>query len=100
VGAAAPSGSHHYHISKLLHLPLTPPLTATVKETVLEATNLAHFGARRNDVDKYHLDATDFADRLSRTLRRVLVPEEDATSVLDYACGSGRPVSQRHSTSS
>ena len=42
---------------------------------MLEATNIAHFGARRNDVDKYHRDATDFADRLSRALRRVLVPD-------------------------
>lgn len=70
-----------------------PP--ATVKETVLlEAANVAHFDALGHDFDKHHPDAADVSDRLSRALRRVLVLDEDATSVLDYACGSGQLVSQ------
>ena len=56
----------------------------------LEAANVAHFDALGHDFDERHPDAAGFADRLSRALRRVLVLDEDATSVLDYACGSGR----------
>jgi len=67
-----------------------PPPPATVKNTVLlEAANVAHFDALGHDFDKHHPDAADVSDRLSRALRRVLVLDEDATSVLDYACGSG-----------
>jgi len=56
----------------------------------LEAANVAHFDALGDDFDKRHPDAAEFADRLSLALRRVLVLDEDATSVLDYACGSGQ----------
>ena len=55
----------------------------------LEAANVAYFDALADDFDKRHPDAAVFADRLSLALRRVLVLDEDATSVLDYACGSG-----------
>jgi hypothetical protein len=55
----------------------------------LEAANVAYFNALGDDFDKRHPDAAEFADRLSLELRRVLVLNEDATSVLDYACGSG-----------
>ena len=56
----------------------------------LEAANVAHFDALGHNFDEHHPDAAGFADRLSRALRRVLVLDEDATSVLDYACGSGK----------
>jgi hypothetical protein len=75
----------------------------------LEAANIAHFDALGHDFDKQNPFSAEFADRLSRALRRLslshrsaassssssnddvgsLVLDEDATSVLDYACGSG-----------
>jgi len=67
----------------------------------LEAANIAHFdalsGSHHDHFDERHHHpssfAAEFADRLSRALRRrsslLLVLDEDATSVLDYACGSG-----------
>ena len=77
----------------------------------LEAANIAHFDALAHDFDKQNPFSAEFADRLSRALRRLssrrsagssssnsndnnvdsgsLVLDEDATSVLDYACGSG-----------
>jgi hypothetical protein len=73
--------------------PDVPP--AMVKKTVLleaanEAANVAHFDALGHDFDKRHPDAAEFADQLSRALRHVLVLDEDATSILDYACGPGQ----------
>lgn len=63
-----------------------------MQQQQLEAANLAHFDALGHDFDKRHPDAAEFADRLSVALRRalVLVLDEDTTSVLDYACGSGQ----------
>ena len=55
---------------------------------LLEAANVAHFDALGHSFDKHHPDATAVSDRLARALRRVLVLDENATSVLDYACGS------------
>lgn len=86
--------------------------------TDLEAANVAHFDALSHNFDTQHPFAADFADRLARALRRrcaggasvsatasatassaagpsssssssSLVLDEDTTSVLDYACGSG-----------
>jgi len=71
-----------------------PPATAK-NSVLLEAANVAHFDALGHDFDKRHPDAAEFADRLSRALRRVLVLDEDATSVLDYACGSGQTTTFR-----
>ena len=100
---AAPSGSHQHHhrhpdaaafscypssSSPDVSPPPPPPAAKTVLE--LEAANVAHFDALGHNFDEHHPDAAGFADRLSRALRRVLVLDEDATSVLDYACGSGK----------
>jgi len=61
-----------------------------VKNTVLlEAANVAYFDALSHDFDKHYPDAAAIADRLSCTLRCMLVLNKDTTSVLDYACGSG-----------
>ena len=71
---------------------------ATVKKTMLlEAANVAHshFDALGHDFVKHHPDAAEFADRLSHALCCVLVLDEDATSVLDYACGSGQTTTFR-----
>ena len=57
--------------------------------TELEAANVAFFDALGHDFDKRNPDAAVVADQLARALRRVLVLDEDSTSVLDYACGSG-----------
>lgn len=90
----------------------------------LEAANIAHFDALGHDFDKQNPFSAEFADRFSRALLRLtlshrsaanssssssgndsndtvgsLVLDEDATSVLDYACGSGTcytPISRRH----
>jgi hypothetical protein len=91
--------------------PAAPPTL-----TDLEAANVAHFDALSHNFDTQHPFAADFADRLARALRRrgaggasasasatassaadpsssssssSLVLDEDTTSVLDYACGSG-----------
>ena len=87
--------------------PAAPPTL-----TDLEAANVAHFDALNHNFDTQHPFAADFADRLARALRRrgaggasatassaagpsssssssSLVLDEDTTSVLDYACGSG-----------
>lgn len=75
----------------------------------LEAANIAHFDALGHDFDKQNPFSAEFADRFARALRRLsesespsrsagsnsdnvgsLVLDEDATSVLDYACGSGQ----------
>ncbi len=71
-----------------------PP--ATVKKTMLlEAANVAHFDALGHDFVKRHPDAAKFVDRLSHALCCVLVLDEDTTSVLDYACGSGQTTTFR-----
>jgi hypothetical protein len=74
-----------------------PPPSATAEQTALslEAANVAHFDALGHDFDKHHRDAAEFADRLSLALRRALegVLDEETTSVLDYACGSGQSLS-------
>ncbi|KAI9508821.1 S-adenosyl-L-methionine-dependent methyltransferase [Russula earlei] len=67
-----------------------PPPTPKQRDALLEAANVAFFDALSHDFDARHPDAADLADRLSRALRRVLVLDDDATSVLDYACGSGQ----------
>jgi len=67
-----------------------PPLAKAKENHQLEAANIAHFDALGHDFDKRHPDAADFADRLAGALRRVIVLDEDATAVLDYACGSGQ----------
>jgi hypothetical protein len=59
------------------------------KTAALEAANVAFFDALGHDVDKRHPEAADGADRLAHALRRVLALDENTTSVLDYACGSG-----------
>src|SRR5712671_1329619 len=91
---------HHSHIhghgdvlhTHAQHIDAAPPLAA--KENGLEAANIAYFDALSHDFDKRHPDAADAADRLARALRRVLVLDEDATAVLDYACGSGKATQQ------
>ena len=55
----------------------------------LEASNIAHFDALSVDYDRRHPGARKLALRLAHALRRVLPFDEDTTSVLDYACGSG-----------
>ena len=55
----------------------------------LEAANIAHFDALSVDYDTRHPEAHQLALRLARALRRALPLDEDKTSVLDYACGSG-----------
>jgi len=60
------------------------------KTAALEAANVAFFDALSHDFDKRHPEAADGADRLARALRRVLALDENTTSVLDYACGSGQ----------
>jgi 2-polyprenyl-3-methyl-5-hydroxy-6-metoxy-1,4-benzoquinol methylase len=93
--------------------PTPPPPTLTD----LEAANVAHFDALSHNFDSQHPFAANFADRLARALHQrsassssssygdsggassnpnssssssSFVLDEDATSVLDYACGSGQ----------
>ena len=108
------SDLHPHH--SLLHQHTTSALKRG-RGLDLEAANIAHFDALGADFDKQHPFAAEFADRLVRTLLRrhpttsqkpqsqigdsdngsggsgaggsSLVLDEDATAVLDYACGSG-----------
>jgi hypothetical protein len=95
-----PAHHHHHHhhhpttntcITALPHdedhhdIHSAPP---TAKQQ-LEAANIAHFDALSVDYDTRHPDAHQLALRLARALRRALPLDEDTTSVLDYACGSG-----------
>jgi len=67
-----------------------PPPLAMVKNTVLlKVANVAYFDALSRDFDKHYPDTAAVADRLSCTLHRMLVLNEDTTLVLDYACGLG-----------
>ena len=114
-----PHHSHHHPHHGRLHHHTTSALHEHEHEHGLnvEAANIAHFDALAHDFDKRHPFAAEFADRLTRTLLRrrpsisiststasqtqssgsgsgsgggfSLVLDEDATSVLDYACGSG-----------
>ena len=94
----APTAPHHDHgHGEILHAHaqhIDAASSLLAKESnghpQLEAANIAFFDALGHDFDKRHPDAADFADRLARALRRVLVLDENATAVLDYACGSGK----------
>lgn len=97
---------HHPHHSQLHHHAEGGPTQALARHD-LEAANMAHFDALGFDFDRRHPFAAIFADRLARALlsqtqtrsasgsgsggggSSSLVLDEDATSVLDYACGSG-----------
>ncbi|KAH9972025.1 S-adenosyl-L-methionine-dependent methyltransferase [Russula compacta] len=90
---------HHHHIDADASSPLTDRSQSQQQQQHnLEAANIAHFDALGHDFDKLHPSSADFADRLSRALRRRRVLRdddevdegEDATSVLDFACGSGQ----------
>jgi hypothetical protein len=103
---------HHPHHGPLHHHTTSAPEHEPALG--LEAANIAHFDALGHDFDKQHPFAAEFADRLARTLLHrhptttttththtqssgsggggggsSLVLDEDATSVLDFACGSG-----------
>jgi len=80
----------HHYCNNDTNAPPPAPSAAAKDQSQLEAANVAHFDALGHDFDKHHPDAADFADRLARALRRLLVLDEDATAVLDYACGSGK----------
>ena len=107
---------HHNHQLQLHHhvegsMSASAPAHDNQKKNRLEAANIAHFDALGHDFDKQNPFSAEFADRLFRALRRrfsrnhstsagaggsggddnnnVVVLDEDATSVLDYACGSG-----------
>jgi len=105
---------HHHHHHELHHHVVDGPTSAPASQCQsqgqqgqnhgqLEAANIAHFDALGHDFDKQNPFAAEFADRLSRALRRLLPRngenvgssfslflDEDTTSVLDYACGSGQ----------
>ena len=106
------SEHHHLHQHHLHHVVGSTPASApglaqshSQHQNQLEAANIAHFDALGHDFDKQNPFSAEFADRLSKALRRLspsrsaggssndnagsLVLDEDATSVLDYACGSG-----------
>jgi hypothetical protein len=100
---------HHVDGSTSASAPAGPGPTQSQSQSQneLEAANIAHFDALGHDFDKQNPFSAEFADRLSRALRRLshsgsagshsdsdndvgsLVLDEDTTSVLDYACGSG-----------
>jgi len=82
-------GHAQQHIDAAAPLPTNKNVQGQ-QQHQLEAANIAFFDALGHDFDKRHPDAADFADRLAHALRRVLVLDEDATAVLDYACGSGQ----------
>ncbi|KAF8496734.1 S-adenosyl-L-methionine-dependent methyltransferase [Russula emetica] len=99
---------HHHHVDGST-LASASASTQSHDQNQLEAANIAHFDALGHDFDKQNPFSAEFADRLSRALRRLsrsrsadssssssdnvissLVLDEDTTSVLDYACGSGQ----------
>ena len=112
-----PDSVHHHHHNRLhYHVDGSTPASAPgptqsqdQNQNQLEAANIAHFDALGHDFDKQNPFSAEFADRFSQALRRLslshrstassnstsndnvasLVLDEDATSVLDYACGSG-----------
>ncbi len=111
---------HHHHHRQFQHHPdggptsvLAPVQTQSQGQSQLEVANIAHFDALGHDFDKQNPFSAEFADRLSRALRRLsrrsssrsagsdhgvgpLVLDEDATSVLDYACGSGMHITHMY----
>ncbi|KAI9433919.1 S-adenosyl-L-methionine-dependent methyltransferase, partial [Lactarius indigo] len=88
---ASPTQPHYTHNHDLHHDHCTGvPATTVDAKQQLEAANIAHFDAHSEDYDRRHPDARELALRLARALRRVLPLDEDTTSVLDYACGSGQ----------
>jgi len=70
--------------------------TPDARQQQLEAANIEYFDALGEDFDRRHPEAHQLAQRLVRALRRVLPLDEDATCVLDYACGSGTSQCQCH----
>jgi hypothetical protein len=91
----SPPNIHHFNTGRTTISTTTTPAPIP---NHLEAANIAHFDALSHDYDTQHLSAAEYADRLTCVLlhRRsdsqtcsFLVLDEDATSVLDYACGSG-----------
>jgi hypothetical protein len=97
---------HHVYGSTLVAASAPAQGQLSQEQNQLEAANIAHFDALGHDFDKQNPFSAEFADRLSRALRRLsphrsagssndvdsgypLVLDEDSTSVLDYACGSG-----------
>jgi hypothetical protein len=98
LGEHTHSYNHPYHAtpnSTITTITTTTTISKHDSQQGIKAANVAHFDALGDDFDKRHPEAAEFADRLSLALRRVLVLNEDATSVLDYACGSGE-VTSRH----
>lgn len=99
----------HHHVDGST---LTSAQSQNQNQNQLEAANIAHFDALGHDFDKQNPFSAEFADRLARALRRLssrsagpngsdvggslVVLEEDTTSVLDYACGSGTCLSPSH----
>jgi hypothetical protein len=96
---------HHHVDGSILAASTSAPQSQN--QNHLEAANIAHFDALGHDFDKQNPFSAEFADRLSRALRRLfsrrsagsssssnnnnvgsdsLVLDEEATSVLDYAC--------------
>jgi len=67
--------------------------TPDARQQQLEAANIEYFDALGETSTGGIRRRTKLAQRLVRALRRVLPLDEDATCVLDYACGSGtKPV--------
>jgi SAM-dependent methyltransferase len=90
-------GDHHHHHH--VHGPAPSESSALAKDDdgshpphhhQIEHANLEHFNSLGADFDKQHPESAEFADRLLPALNRLVRLDEETTSVLDYACGSGQ----------